>query len=179
MGAPPVIPLKDDIASRRFPVVTVTLIAAGAVALLAVGDAPSPWLVLVSGVFLWLFGPSLEDAMGPVRYVVFLAAGAAVAGAIEPDAGVAAAGAVGAAMGGYAVLYPRAHVVALGLVPGMMSVFELPALVVLAAWVPLQALAGGTDPAPLAGLVLGALAVRILAHRAQHDHHSPGDLPAY
>ena len=110
------IPLKDDIPYRHFPVVTVAVIGAGVVAVVAVSGAPSAWAVLVSALFLWLFGPSMEDAMGPVRYAVFLAAGSALALAIEPDAGVGAAGAVAAVLGGYTLVYPRAHVVALGFV---------------------------------------------------------------
>jgi len=61
-------------------------------------------------------------------------------------------------------------VVALSLVPGSMTVTQVPALVVVAAWLPLQALAGGLDPAPLAGLAVGALTARLLAHRVQRDY---------
>ena len=68
------------------------------------------------------------------------------------------------------LLYPRAHVVALSLVPGFMTVTQVPALAVLVLWLPLQALAGGLDPAPLAGLAAGALTVRVLAHRVQRDY---------
>lgn len=173
------IPLKDDIPYRRFPVVTVAVIVAGAIAAVLLDGAPPAWVTLISAVFLWLFGPSVEDAMGPVRYGIFLAVGAAVSAAIEPEAGAAVAGGVAAALGGYALLYPHAHVVTLGFVPGMMSVFELPALAVLATWLPLQALAGGLDPAPLAGLVVGAVAVRLLARDAQRDYQRPRGVPAY
>jgi hypothetical protein len=61
-------------------------------------------------------------------------------------------------------------VVALNLVPGFMTVTQVPALPVLALWLPLQALAGGLDPAPLAGVLAGASTARLLAHRVQQDY---------
>jgi membrane associated rhomboid family serine protease len=170
-----VIPLKDDIPARHFPVVTVALIAGGATALLLT-EGTSAWVVALSALFLWLFGPSVEDSMGPLRYVAFVAVGVgatALAGAGPEEC---AAGAVAAVLGGYALLYPHAHVVALGFVPGLMSVYELPALAVAALWLPLQALAGGLEPEPLAGLAAGALTVRPAAHRVQRDYRRA---PAY
>ncbi len=171
------IPLKDDIPSRRFPVATLALLCAGAVAALVVAGGPSAWVVLVSAAFVWLFGPSLEDAMGPTRYLLFLTAGAAAAAAIQPEA--ATAGSAAAVVGGYALLYPWAHVVTLGLVPALMGVFQLPALVVLATWPALQGLAAGPDPAPLAGLAVGLAAVRLLARDAQRDYRRPAGVAAY
>ena len=166
------IPLKDDIPARRVPLVTFTLIAGAVVAFLVAGDElgdhAGVWVLVVNGLFLFLFGPSVEDAMGRVRFVVFAALGGGAAAALDPSS--AAAGAVAAVLGGYALLYPRAHVVALSLVPGLMTVFELPALAVAAAWLPLQALAAGPEPAPLAGLAAGVLLVRLLAHRTQGDY---------
>ena len=75
---------------------------------------------MLGGGFLWLFGPSVEDAMGRLRFVLFAALGGGAAAALDPAA--AGAGVVAAVLGGYALLYPRAHVVALSLVPGFMTV---------------------------------------------------------
>ena len=178
MGGPPVIPLKDDIPARRPPVVTFAGIAATVLAYLVAGDDlgvdGGGWTLALAAGFLWLFGPSVEDAMGHARFLVFLVAGGALTWALDPAAAVA--GAVGATLGAYAVLYPRAHVVALNLVPGFMTVTQVPALPVLALWLPLQALAGGLEPAPLAGVLAGALTVRLLAHRVQPD---PRRAPAF
>ncbi|HEX5909949.1 MAG TPA: rhomboid family intramembrane serine protease [Thermoleophilaceae bacterium] len=166
------IPLKDDIPARRPPVVTFVAIAAAALAWLVAGDRlgvdGGGWTLLVAAAFLWLFAPSVEDAMGQARFTVFLVAGGALTWALDPAAAVA--GSVAAVLGAYAVLYPRAHVVALNLVPGFMTVTQVPAPAVLVLWLPLQALAGGLDPAPLAGLAAGAAAARPLAHRVQHDY---------
>ncbi len=159
------IPLKDDIPARRFPLVTVTLIAAAVAAIVLDAD---PWPLVLGGAFLWLFGPSVEDAMGRARFVLFAVLGAGAAAALDPSS--AGAGVVAAVLGGYALLYPRAHVVALSLVPGFMTVVQVPALVVLVLWLPLQALAGGLEPAPLAGLGVGLVTVRMLARTVQRDY---------
>jgi len=167
-----VIPLKDDIPARHPPVVTFVALAAAALAYLVAGEELAVdgggWTLLVATAFLWLFGPSVEDAMGQARFVVFLLAGGALTWALDP--GAAVAGSVAGVVGAYAVLYPRAHVVALSLVPGFMTVTQVPALAVLVLWLPLQALAAGLEPAPLAGLAAGALAARLLAHHVQRDY---------
>jgi membrane associated rhomboid family serine protease len=171
MGDPPVIPLKDDIPARRQPVVAFLAIAALLAGLIAgerLGVDGGGWTLLVAAAFLWLFGPSVEDAMGHTRFALFLVATGALTWALDP--GAAVAGSVAGVVGAYAVLYPRAHVVVLSLVPGFMTVTQVPAPAVLVLWLPLQALAGGPDPAPLAGLAAGAVAVRALAHRAQRDY---------
>jgi len=166
-----VIPWGDDIPVRRFPVVTVTLIAAAVAAALLGADL---WPLVLGGVFLWLFGPSVEDAMGRAWFVAFAALGGGAAAALDPSA--AGAGVVAAVLGGYVLLYPRAHVVTLTLVPGWMTVTRVPALAVLVLWLPLQALAAGLEPAPLAGLGVGLLTVRLLARSVQRDYERA---PAY
>jgi len=167
-----VIPLKDDIPARHPPVVTFLFLAAAALAYGLAGEQlgvdGGGWTLLVGAAFLWLFGPSVEDAMGQPRFVVFLVAAGALTWALDP--GTAVAGSVAAVLGAYAVLYPRAHVVALSLVPGFMTVTQVPALAVLVLWPALQALAAGLEPAPLAGLAAGALAARLLAHHVQRDY---------
>jgi len=64
--------------------------------------------------FLWVFGPEVEDAMGRWRYLLFYVAGglvamlAQIAGnphSLVPNVG--ASGAIAAVMGGFLVLYPR------------------------------------------------------------------------
>ena len=167
------IPLKDDIPARHPPVVTFLAIAAAALAHLVAGrpawpstaaDGPSWWPPRSCGCSPRRWRTRWASA----RFVVFLVAGGALTWALDP--GAAVAGSVAAVVGAYAVLYPRAHVVALSLVPGFMTVTQVPALAVLVLWLPLQALAGGLEPAPLAGLAAGALAARLLAHRVQHDY---------
>ena len=70
--------------------------------------------ILGNMVFLWAFGPEVEDLMNPRRYLVFyllggLAATAAQVGA-DPSSTVpnlGASGAIAAVMGAFLVTYPR------------------------------------------------------------------------
>ena len=82
------IPLKDDIPARHPPVVTFVALAAAALAYLVAGDELAVdgggWTLLVAAAFLWLFGPSVEDAMGQARFVVFLLAAGALTWALDP-----------------------------------------------------------------------------------------------
>src|SRR5689334_3052323 len=65
-------------------------------------------------IFLWAFGPEIEDAMGRGRYLLFYLAGGLVAILAQiladphstvPNLG--ASGAIAAVMGGFIVTYPR------------------------------------------------------------------------
>jgi membrane associated rhomboid family serine protease len=65
-------------------------------------------------VFLWAFGPEIEDAMGRGRYLVFYLAGGLVAMlaqiAADPHSTIpnlGASGAIAAVMGAFIVTYPR------------------------------------------------------------------------
>jgi membrane associated rhomboid family serine protease len=204
------IPIKDNIPTDRFPVITVLLILGNVVAyLLAVGhggslisgpdahemsryglvaNAPTVKTVLTSMflngsivqlvgnlLFLWLFGNNVEDSMGPTRFLGFYLAGGLVATAVQlalnphstvPTVG--AAGAVGAVIGGSVMLYPRARVLTLVLIIFLFGVVEVPVLLMLGVWLVLQGVFGNGAPAyfgQLGGIVLGVLAVRVLATR--------------
>src|SRR5262252_5500977 len=65
-------------------------------------------------VFLWAFGPQIEDTMGPVRYLVFYLAGGLAAMLAQVVAtphstvpNLGASGAIAAVMGAFLVTYPR------------------------------------------------------------------------
>ena len=65
-------------------------------------------------VFLWAFGPEIEDAMNPWRYSVFYLVGGLIAMLAQvvanPDSAVpclGASGAIAAVMGAFLVIYPR------------------------------------------------------------------------
>lgn len=154
------------------------------------------WAIQLSVLFLWIFGPSVEDAMGRLGFLAFyLAAGAVSAygqSAIHPDSGVpfiGAAGAVAAVIGAYLVLRPRGRVVALLLIPLLMSVVEIRATIVAAAWLGLQLLpgvGGAASPnnlgdevvylAPFAGFLFGLAVAAVLRSRLQD---SDAAAPAY
>ena len=116
---------------------------------------------------LWIFGNNVEEAFGHVRYALLYVIGGVAATlaftVVNPDSTVplvGASGAIAAALGAYAVLFPRHRVLTLlgwFLVP-------MPAAVFLAIWFFAQFGLGGTNTAweaHVAGFVFG-LVVAVL-----------------
>lgn len=94
--------------------------------------------------FLWVFGPNLEDQMGRPGFAVFyvacglLAAAAHVARVPQSMVPmVGASGAIAGVMGGYLLLFPRARVDVIVFV-GVLRRYRVRAWVVLAGWAVLQ-----------------------------------------
>jgi membrane associated rhomboid family serine protease len=129
------------------------------------------WLHLLSNMlFLWIFGDNIEDAMGPVKFVLFYLACAILAGLahtlFNPDSVgplIGASGAVAGVMGAYILLYPHARVYVLFRIVIPIPL-PLPAMWMLGAWAAMQvfyAFAMPGEPvawwAHLGGLVSGAL----------------------
>ncbi len=97
--------------------------------------------------FLWIFGNNVEDAMGPVKYIVFYLLGGVAALVLQvvfdPNSTVptlGASGAIAAVLGGYLLLFPRAKVVTVIFIVFFFTILELPALLVLGFWFVEQAL---------------------------------------
>jgi membrane associated rhomboid family serine protease len=91
--------------------------------------------------FLAIFGPNVEEAMGRARFVCFYLLGGLVAlGAqvlVGPDSTaptLGASGAIAAVLGGYIVLYPRARVLSLVLIVFFFTIVEVPAVFLLGFW---------------------------------------------
>jgi membrane associated rhomboid family serine protease len=104
--------------------------------------------LLGNGLFLWVFGTNVEDAMGRSRFLVFYlvcglvaAAAQVVAGPASPIPMVGASGAISGVLGAYLVLYPRARVKMLFIFFIFIRIFPLPAWLVLLYWFGLQVLA--------------------------------------
>jgi membrane associated rhomboid family serine protease len=136
-------------------------------------------------IFLWIFGNSVEDAMGPAKYLAFyIVGGLATLGllvAIAPNSTaptIGASGAIAAVLGAYILLYPRARVFTFVIMIFFVTVIEVPPLVMLALWFVMQAIfaiANLTTPtgsgegvayiAQLAGFAFGLLTVKLLATR--------------
>jgi membrane associated rhomboid family serine protease len=98
--------------------------------------------------FLWIFGNNIEDRLGHVVFLLFYLAGGLAASALQllvsPDStipSVGASGAIAAILGAYLVLYPRARVTTL-VIFFLITIVELPAVVVLGLWFVLQLLEG-------------------------------------
>ena len=193
------IPLSDVIPRRQRPYVTLSLVAAHFVAyavqravlempgaLFDLGAIPARlqwWTVLTATfvhgslvhvglnmLFLWLFGPTVEDRTGHGRFLAFytlcavavtLAHAGAHAQSMLPFVGTT--GVIAAVIGAYALLYHRSLVLLLVPIPGL-PIVELPALLLAGMWVAVQMLAGWTT-ATVAGLIVGAATILLFRRR--------------
>ena len=136
--------------------------------------------ILGNMVFLWAFGPEIEDAMNPLRYILFYLLGglAATLGqvALAPHSTVpnlGASGAIAAVMGAFLVTYPRDKIKSLLVIFVFVQVTFIPAIVLIGFWFLTQlfnvgvvaatasAESGGVAyAAHVAGAVFGALTAR-------------------
>lgn len=108
------------------------------------------WFHLGSNMlYLWIFGSSIEDRLGPVRFLLFYFCSGLVAvltftitqpGVQVPMVG--ASGAVAGMLGAYMVAYPRARVLTLVWVFFFIRLVWLPAIFFLGIWFVLQLLSG-------------------------------------
>lgn len=100
------------------------------------------WLHLGSNMwFLWIFGNNVEDRLGHIIYVAFYLLGGLLASAChwsyDPQSEIpviGASGAVAAVLGAYLVTFPKAKVKTLIFLGVIITVVNLPALVVLGLW---------------------------------------------
>jgi len=130
-------------------------------------------------VFLWAFGPQIEDVMGPVRYLAFYLLGGVAAMATQIWASptstiplLGASGAIAAVMGAFIVTYPRDRIRTLLFFGFFARTAFIPAALLIGVWFAFQLLSAGAgtisdvntdDVAYLAhvgGAVFGAMAVR-------------------
>ena len=117
-------------------------------------------------VFLWAFGPEVEDIMGPRRYLVFYLLGGVVAslaqvatgpGSTVPNLG--ASGAIAAVMGAFLVTYPRDQIRSLLVIFVFVRVAYVPAAILIGVWFLIQALSLGAvahQPEPAGGVAYAA-----------------------
>jgi len=108
------------------------------------------WLHIIGNMwFLWIFGRSIEDLLGHVRYIIFyLVCGIAAAlmqVLIDPYSRiptVGASGAIAGVMGAYLVKFPRARIVTLVPIFFFITTFDLPAAFLLIYWFAIQFFSG-------------------------------------
>ena len=111
------------------------------------------WLHLILNMWtLWLFGPTVEDRLGPGRYLLFyLACGvlASVAHVVfnpgSPFPALGASGAIAGVLGCYLRLFPFARVVVMIPIIVIPFFFEVPAMVFAGLWFLMQLLQGTLD----------------------------------
>jgi membrane associated rhomboid family serine protease len=92
-------------------------------------------------IFLWAFGPEIEDAMGPVRYLLFYFIGGLVANlaqvAIIPtstELNLGASGAIAAVMGAFIVTYPRDRIKSVLFIVIFVRTTLIPAALLIGVW---------------------------------------------
>jgi rhomboid family protein len=133
--------------------------------------------ILGNMLFLWAFGPEIEDSMNPLRYLVFYLVGGLVAMlaqvAMSPHSTVpnlGASGAIAAVMGAFLVTYPHDEIRSLLVIFIFVRVTFIPAAVLIGFWFLMQlfnlgsvatAQTGGVAyVAHVAGVIFGAFAAR-------------------
>lgn len=107
--------------------------------------------ILGNMVFLWAFGPEIEDSMGPWRYVIFyLLGGVAAMGAqvaFDPHSTVpnlGASGAIAAVMGAFLVTFPRDEIRTILVIFIFIRITYIPALLLIGIWFLLQLWSAGS-----------------------------------
>jgi len=135
-------------------------------------------------VFLWAFGPEIEDAMGRGRYLAFYLIGglvamvAQIAGgphSIVPNLG--ASGAIAAVMGAFIVTYPRDQIKSLLFIFVFFRITFIPAALLIGFWFLIQLVHAGAVAqvqtggvaysAHVGGFIFGAATARLFESRRQ------------
>jgi membrane associated rhomboid family serine protease len=129
-------------------------------------------------VFLWAFGPEIEDAMGPTRYAIFYLLGGIAASltqvAFAPHSTIpnlGASGAIAAVMGGFLVTFPSDRIRSLLVIFVFVRVTYVAAAALIGFWFLLQVWNAGTVAtaqtggvaylAHVGGLLFGAVFARL------------------
>jgi len=142
------------------------------------------WMHIIGNmVFLWAFGPQIEDAMGPFRYLTFyllsgfvasVAQIAAMSTSTVPNLG--ASGAIAGVMGAFLITYPRDEIRTLLILGWFIQVTVLPAGLLIGLWFVFQLFSqigsvaniqsgGVAYMAHVGGFIFGALAARLFESR--------------
>jgi membrane associated rhomboid family serine protease len=151
------------------------------------------WMHIIGNmIFLWAFGPEIEDAMGPKRYLLFyllgglaamLAQVAASPSSTVPSLG--ASGAIAAVMGAFLVTYPHDRIRSVLLVVVFISVTYIPAVLLIGVWFALQffnlgavtqqSSGGVAYAAHVGGFIFGCITARLFERRGRSL--LPGTMP--
>jgi len=108
------------------------------------------WMHIIGNmVFLWTFGPEVEDAMGPIRYAAFyllsglvasLAQVAAMPSSTVPNLG--ASGAIAGVMGAFLITYPGDQIKTVILFGWFARITFIPAAILIGLWFLVQLFSG-------------------------------------
>jgi len=129
-------------------------------------------------VFLWAFGPEIEDIMGRIRYLVFYLSGGLAATLVQVFANphstvpnLGASGAIAAVMGAFLVTYPRDQIRSLLMIFVFVRVRLIPAALLIGVWFLTQLINAGAVAqvqtggvayfAHIGGFLFGTLTARV------------------
>jgi membrane associated rhomboid family serine protease len=142
--------------------------------------------ILGNMVFLWAFGPEIEDLMTPRRYLVFYLLGGLAATAAQVIAdptstapNLGASGAIAAVMGAFIVTYPHDRIRSLLIIFVFVRTTYIPAVVLIGVWFLMQLVnlgslvqhpqAGGgvAYAAHVGGFIFGTVSARWFEYRSR------------
>lgn len=137
--------------------------------------------ILGNMLFLWVFGPEIEDAMNPGRYIAFYLVGGLAAnfaqiiiapGSTVPTLG--ASGAIAAVMGAFLITYPRDRIRTVLFIGFFFTVTFIPAFLLIGLWFLIQLISFGAITsatsattggvayaAHVGGILFGAITARL------------------
>jgi membrane associated rhomboid family serine protease len=151
-------PLRDVIPSRTRPLVTLSLVAISATALLVTYPSPATvGFILLHAVPFVVFGETVEDQLGHMRYLGLLAVAATTGGWLSGVPGVFPALAA-AVIGAHLSLFPTARI----LLTLWVQLIEIPSFFVMGCWLFTMVLMAGPLLAVAAMLLVGAASARLL-----------------
>lgn len=148
--------------------------------------------ILGNMLFFWVFGPEIEDVMGPLRYLTFyLFSGLAATAAqivIDPTSTIpnlGASGAIAGIMGAFLITYPRDRIRTILFIGWFARVTFIPAVILVGFWFLTQlfsevgALAqvqsgGVAYMAHIGGFLFGALTARLFESRSRRQQQGLG-----
>ncbi len=139
------------------------------------------WMHIIGNmVFLWAFGPQIEDTMGPLRYLVFYLLSGLVASVAQIAAmptstvpNLGASGAIAGVMGAFLVTYPHDDIRTVLFLGWFVRITYIPAVLLIGLWFLIQlfsqvgavasAQGGGgiAYAAHVGGFIFGAVTARL------------------
>jgi membrane associated rhomboid family serine protease len=122
------------------------------------------WMHLLGNLlFLWIYGDNVEDAMGHWRFLVFYLlcgiaaiAAQALSNPYSPYPIIGASGAISGVLGAYLLLFPRARVLTLVVLPFFLTTLRVRAMLLLLLWFAVQLISDLAMPHGGAGATAGA-----------------------
>jgi membrane associated rhomboid family serine protease len=149
------------------------------------------WMHIIGNmIYLWAFGPEMEEAMGSMRFLLFYLVGGLIAMlaqvAADPFSSIpvlGASGAIAAVMGAFIITYPRDRIRTVFFFFIFFSVTYIPAVLLIGFWFLMQVLNFGSVAdvrtggvaylAHIAGFLFGVVSARLFAVRQRLTYRGP------